>query len=65
MTPNPRTRIVRLFNTGENPDRARLRWARPAPKEIWLSNLAEEKVRRITGQITVGAYEIATIRAEI
>ncbi|MFH1716983.1 MAG: glycosyl hydrolase-related protein, partial [Planctomycetota bacterium] len=58
-------RVVRLFNTGERTEKVVLTWAKPAPKTVWLSNLAEEKVSEITGPIEMAAYEIVTLRASL
>jgi len=54
--------VVRLFNTGGRPEKVRLTWGKPVPKTVWLSNLAEEEVSRITGPIKMAAYEIVTLR---
>ena len=54
--------IMRLFNPNGKPDSVRLTWAKPEPKTVWLSNLAEEKVSEITGTINMAAYEIVTLR---
>ena len=55
-------RIVRLFNANGKPEKARLTWTKPAPETVWLSNLAEERVSKITGPINMAAYEIVTLR---
>jgi hypothetical protein len=55
-------RIVRLFNAGGKSVKARLTWAKPAPETAWLSNLAEEKISKITKPINMAAYEIVTLR---
>jgi alpha-mannosidase len=60
-----KSRIVRLFNAGGQPEKARLTWAGPAPETVWLSNFAEEKVSKITGPIEMAAYEIVTLRASL
>ena len=57
--------IVRLFNAGGRPEQARLTWAEPTPKAIWLSNLAEEQVSKITEPIDMAAYEFITLRASL
>jgi hypothetical protein len=57
--------IVRLFNAGGRPEKARLTWAKPALKTVWLSNLAEEKVAKITGPVDMVAYEILTLRVPL
>jgi len=54
--------VVRLFNTADRPEKAKLIWARPAPKTVWLSNLAEEQVAKITGPVEMAAYEFLTLR---
>jgi alpha-mannosidase len=54
--------IVRLFNASGRPAKVRIIWAKPAPKNVWLSNLAEEKVAEITGPVEMAAYEILTLR---
>jgi alpha-mannosidase len=56
--------IVRLFNAGGRSEKARLIWAKPA-KTVWLSNLAEEKVAKITGPVEMAAYEIVTLRVPL
>jgi alpha-mannosidase len=57
--------IVRLFNAGGRPEKTTLTWAKPAPKTVWLSNLAEEKTSKITGPIEIAAYEIVTLRVSL
>ncbi len=57
-----KARIVRLFNAGGRPAKARIIWAKPAPKTVWLSNFAEEEVSKITTLINMVAYEIVTLR---
>jgi hypothetical protein len=51
-----------LFNAGGKPEKARLTWAKPSPKTVWLSNLAEEKISKIKTPINMAAYEIVTLR---
>jgi hypothetical protein len=41
---------------------AEIVWAKRAPKTLWLSNLAEEEVSKITGPMDMAAYEIVTMR---
>jgi alpha-mannosidase len=57
-----KSRIVRFFNANGKSEKARLTWAKPVPKTVWLSNLAEEKISKITGPIEMAAYEIVTLR---
>jgi len=57
--------IVRLFNTSEKSEKAMLTWAEPAPDMIWLSNLAEEQLDKVSWPIEMAAYDIVTLRASI
>ncbi|MDH4241297.1 MAG: glycosyl hydrolase-related protein, partial [Phycisphaerae bacterium] len=57
--------IVRLFNTADRPEKGGLVWPKPAPKTVWLSNLAEEQVAKITGPVEMAAYEILTLRVPL
>ncbi len=57
--------IVRLFNTGQEPQKAFLTWARPEPGAVWLSDLAEKEVSTIAKPIEMAPYEIVTLRASV
>jgi hypothetical protein len=37
----------------------------PAPKEIWLSNLAEDRVEKLAGEFEVPAWGLVTVRADL
>ncbi|MCH7558241.1 MAG: hypothetical protein IIB56_12410 [Planctomycetes bacterium] len=54
--------VVRLFNASGRPEKTTLTWSKPAPKTVWLSNFAEEKISKMTGPIEMTAYEIVTLR---
>jgi len=54
--------IVRLFNTGERSTEAQLSWVEPGPPTVWLSNLAEEQISKLTVPIKMAPYEIVTLR---
>ncbi len=56
--------IVRLFGAAGRPAKADLRWGHNAPKAVWISNLAEEKVAAAAGAVDVPAYGLITLRAE-
>ena len=58
-------RIVRLFNASGKPEKARLIWSKSAPKTVWLSNLAEQRLSKITKSINMAAYEIVTLRVPL
>ncbi len=57
--------IVRLFNTSDRPEKAKIIWTKPAPKTVWLSNLAEEQVAKVTGPVEMAAYEFITLRVPL
>ena len=57
--------VVRLFNTTDRPEKAGLIWAKPAPKTVWLSNLAEDQIAKITGPVEMAAYEFLTLRVPL
>jgi alpha-mannosidase len=57
--------IVRLFNPAAQSEKAAITWAKPAPDTIWLSNLAEEEVTKVTEPIEMAAYDIVTLRASL
>ena len=57
--------IVRLFNVGAKAAKSRFSWGRPAPKTVWISNLAEEAVTDAKGVIEIPASGLVTLRAEI
>ena len=57
-----KARIVRLFNAGGHTEKVTLTWAKPAPENVWRSNLAEEKGPRLVGPIEMTPYEIVTLR---
>ncbi|HNQ90525.1 MAG TPA: polysaccharide lyase family protein [Verrucomicrobiota bacterium] len=56
--------IVRLFGVSGKPARARLEWADPAPKRLWLSNAGERPLEQVDGPVAVPAWGIVTLRAE-
>ena len=60
-----KAQIVRLFNAGVKSEKVNITWAKPAPDTIWLSNLAEEQVSKVTEPIEMAAYDIVTLRAPI
>jgi alpha-mannosidase len=57
--------IIRLFNASEQAGKATLTWAAPAPKAMFLSDIAERPLSAITGPIDVPPYGMVTVRAEL
>jgi len=55
--------MIRLFNTGEQPARVRLRWREPAPTRIWISSPREEG-SPLEGPIDLPGYGIIYLGIE-
>ena len=56
--------IVRLYGASGEARRASLTWASSAVGASWLSNLAEEPLHRVSGEIPVAALELVTLRVD-
>ena len=54
-------KIVRLFNTSSKRQKARLIWAKPEPKAVFLSNLAGDKLTEAPPAIAMAPYEMVTL----
>ncbi len=54
--------IVRLCNAGGGPERPLLKWAEGVGDSLYLSNFAEEEVRRVKEVPEMAGYEILTLR---
>ncbi|MBI4323934.1 MAG: glycoside hydrolase [Chloroflexi bacterium] len=57
--------IVRLFGASGKTERAKVAFADPAPKTIWLSDNSERPSAPVSGSIEVSAFSIVTLRADI
>ncbi|MBN2269644.1 MAG: hypothetical protein JXN61_03465 [Sedimentisphaerales bacterium] len=60
-----KARIIRLYNAGEQTEKAKITWSEPAPQIIWCSNLAEEEVSKVDGPIKMAPYEFVTLRVPL
>jgi alpha-mannosidase len=56
--------IVRLFGGSGEPRKATLTWPDQAVGGTWLSNLAEEPRHPAPSEISVGAWELVTLRID-
>jgi hypothetical protein len=56
--------IVRLFGASGEERKARLQWSAPIAPRLWLSNLGEQPIEPVQGEITVAAWDLVTVRAE-
>jgi alpha-mannosidase len=54
--------IVRLIGTSANDVAARLQWDKP--RELWLSDTSEKPLQKVTGNVTVPAQGVVTLRVE-
>jgi alpha-mannosidase len=59
-----KARIVRLFGASGKPAKVNLRWPDSQTKNVYLSNIAEDRLTAIEGPIEVGAWEVVTVRVE-
>lgn len=57
--------IVRLFNTAGKDAGVKLGWPGAKPKSIWLSGTAETPVKQIEGVVSLPAWGVVTLRAEL
>ena len=56
--------IVRLFGASGKTQKAKLLWADPVPRELWLSNLSEKPLQKVKDAIEVPGWGIVTILAK-
>ncbi|WP_263381279.1 glycoside hydrolase family 38 N-terminal domain-containing protein [Granulicella arctica] len=56
--------IVRLFGASGESRRAKLTWSSPAIGKTWESNLAEEPLHPLEGDIPIAGWELTTLRVE-
>lgn len=56
--------ILRLFGAGGEAAKARLKWGGETPMSLWISDLAENRITKVTGAIDVPTCGIVTLRAE-
>jgi alpha-mannosidase len=57
--------VLRLFGASGRTGKAALEFADPKPKELWLSNLAEDRIEKVAGEVEVPAWGIVTLRADL
>lgn len=57
--------IIRLFNVSGQSQKVNITWTKSVPEAIWLSNMAEEEVSKLTGPIEMAAYDIVTLKASL
>ena len=57
--------IVRLFGASGQDAQAKLNWAPLAPTQLWLSDTSEKPLQKTTGPVSVPAWGVVTLRAEL
>jgi hypothetical protein len=57
-------RIVRLFGASGKTERVKLAWAKPEPRQVWLSDTSEKPKGKIGKELEVSGWGIVTLRAE-
>ncbi len=57
--------IVRLFGASGKDERVKLTWAGPAPRQLSLSDTSEKAGPPLTGAVSVPAWDLVTLRAEL
>jgi alpha-mannosidase len=57
--------IIRLFNAGGKSEKVNITWMKSMPETMWLSNLSEDEVSKLTGPIEMAAYDIVTLKASL
>jgi alpha-mannosidase len=55
--------IVRLFGASGEGRQAQLRWSGPH-RHMWISDLSEEPIQSIEGEIPIAGWDLVTLRAE-
>jgi hypothetical protein len=56
--------IVRLFGAAGKTVHTKITWAKPEPRQIWLSDTSEKRRRKANECIEVPTYDLVTLRAE-
>jgi hypothetical protein len=55
--------IVRLFSASGEERKAKLHWAAPSPRRLWLSDLSEKPIKLLDQEITIAGWDLVTLRA--
>jgi alpha-mannosidase len=60
-----RALMVRLWGAAGREARTDLVWSQPKPKQLWLSDTSQQPMRKLKGPVTVPAWGVVTVRAEL
>jgi alpha-mannosidase len=56
--------LVRLFGASGRTEKVRLSWAKPEPRQLWLSDTSEQPKQKLGDKVEVPAWGIVTVRAD-
>jgi alpha-mannosidase len=57
--------LVRLYRAGQEAERATVRWAAPAPKAVWKTDLSGLPLEPAGDTIDIPAWGVVTVRADL
>jgi alpha-mannosidase len=57
--------IVRLWAGAGREVQTTIAWSNPVPRSVWYSDTSEKPISKLTGPLTVPAWGIVTLRAEL
>lgn len=60
-----RALMVHLWGAAGREARTDLAWSHPQPRQLWLSDTSQHPVRKLKGLVTVPAWGVVTVRAEL
>ena len=60
-----RALMVRLWGAAGREAQTDLVWSQPRPKQLWLSDTSQQPNRKLNGPVTVPAWGVVTVRAEL
>jgi len=55
--------VIRLFGASGEERKAKLTWTTGAP-QMWLSDLSEQRGKRVEGEVLVAGWDLVTLRAD-
>jgi hypothetical protein len=56
--------LLRLFGAAGRAEKTSIRWARPAPQAVYLSDTSERCGQPVQGPVRVPGFGVVTLRAE-
>ncbi len=57
--------IVRLWGAAGREVKTTITWGNPMPASVWLTNTGEKPITKLNGPVTVPAWGVVTVRAEL